>query len=112
MAFLSYDLPSLFARKINAILTRKYTKGRDFFDLGWYLSKWKDLTPNIILLHNGLRQTGWKKNIPDEKNWRMYLKKVVEKTDWKKVEKDVINFLENPSDMKIFTQDNILNLLQ
>lgn len=43
IAFLSYDINSLFAGKLHALLSRKYTKGRDLFDLGWYLSKWKDL---------------------------------------------------------------------
>ena len=33
-----HDLPSLMAGKIAAVLTRKYTKGRDWYDLAWYLS--------------------------------------------------------------------------
>ena len=50
ISFLSYDIPSLFAGKFHALLSRKYTKGRDFFGLGWYLSRWKDISPNINLL--------------------------------------------------------------
>ncbi len=49
VAFWAYDISSLFAGKINAILCRNYTKGRDFFDLGWYLSRWKDIEPNMPL---------------------------------------------------------------
>ena len=33
-----YDLPSLMAGKLHAVLTRKHTKGRDWYDLAWYLS--------------------------------------------------------------------------
>ncbi|MCD5390848.1 nucleotidyl transferase AbiEii/AbiGii toxin family protein [candidate division NPL-UPA2 bacterium] len=112
ISFLSYDLGSLFAGKLNALLNRKYTKGRDFFDIGWYLSRWKDLSPNITLLKNGLLQTGWKKEIPSEKNWRKSLYTVVEKTDWKKVKQDAENFLENPSDLNVFSKENVLNLVK
>ena len=111
ISFLSYDLPSLFAGKLHALLSRKYTKGRDFFDLGWYLSRWKDISPNFTLLRNSLLQTGWKGKMPSQNNWRNFLYKIVERTDWKKVRKDVKNFLENPSDMDIFSQENILKLL-
>ena len=112
ISFLSYDLGSLFAGKLNALLNRKYTKGRDFFDIGWYLSRWKDLSPNIALLKNGLLQTGWEKEIPSEETWRKSLYSIVEKTDWEKVKQDVENFLENPSDLSVFSKENILGLIQ
>ncbi len=111
ISFLSYDLPSLFAGKIHALLSRRYTKGRDFFDLGWYLSKWKGLAPNLTLLENALKQTGWQGEIPSEETWRVLLGKVVQDTDWKKVKQDVENFLENPRDLEILTKENILGLL-
>lgn len=112
IAFLSYNLPSLFAGKLHAILSRKYTKGRDFFDLGWYFSRWKDISPNIVLLHNALTQTGWEKEFPDETNWRDFICEAVKKTDWKKVTEDVRNFLENPLDIDVFSQENILQLIE
>lgn len=112
IAFLYYDLSSLFAGKLHAILTRKYSKGRDFFDLGWYLSRWRDIAPNIILLQNALKQTGWKEELPTEENWREHLYNTVKATDWKKISADVENFLENPSDANIFTKENILKLIK
>lgn len=112
ISFLSYDLPSLFSGKINAILCRKYTKGRDFFDLGWYLSKWKELSPNFILLENGLRQMGWKSEIPTPDTWKNFLYEVIKEVDWNRVRQDVENFLEQPTDLNIFTQENVLALLK
>lgn len=112
ISFLSYDIQSLFAGKLNALMSRKYTKGRDFFDLGWYLSKWRDLTPNIILLQNGLKQTGWKGDFPSEENWRSFIYKIVQEADWNKVKQDVQNFLENPQDLDIFTKENVLSLVK
>ena len=111
MAFLSYDLPSLLAGKIHALLNRRYTKGRDYFDIAWYLSRFKTMAPNFKLLHNALTQTGYTKKMPTQNDWRNYLSKVVEKTDWKAVRKDIDNFLENPKDMDIFTKENVLKII-
>ena len=42
------DLPSLFAGKCHALLCRQYTKGRDWYDFVWYVSR---ATPiNFIFL--------------------------------------------------------------
>lgn len=112
VSFLSYEINSLFAAKLHALLSRKYAKGRDYFDLGWYLSKWKGIEPNFILLENALKQTGWGKDMPGKDNWRELIYKVVEQTDWKKVKQDAENFLENPSDLNIFTRENTLQLLR
>ena len=111
-SFLSYDLESLFAGKLHALLNRKYTKGRDFFDIGWYLSRWKDLSPNMTLLKNALLQTGWEKEIPSERTWRECLYDVVKKADWEKVRQDVENFLENASDVNVFSKENVLKLIK
>ncbi|KAF0135044.1 MAG: hypothetical protein FD145_182 [Candidatus Saganbacteria bacterium] len=111
IAFLSYDLSSLFTGKLHAVFSRKYTKGRDFFDIGWYLSKWKDLTPNFLLLKNSLLQTSYGKEIPTEENWRGRLSEVIKSTDWDKVRKDIENFLEQPKDLEVFSKENILSLI-
>ncbi|MFA5062447.1 MAG: nucleotidyl transferase AbiEii/AbiGii toxin family protein [Candidatus Omnitrophota bacterium] len=111
ISFLSYEINSLFAGKLHALLNRKYAKGRDYFDLGWYLSKWKGIEPNFTLLENALLQTGWNGELPDKDNWRKLIRKVVERADWKKIKQDVEQFLENPSDLSIFTQENVMKLL-
>ena len=112
VAFLSYDIPSLFAGKIHALLSRRYVKGRDFFDLGWYLSKWHNLTPNIVFLANALKQTGWRRELPKETTWVNLVYKAVREADWQKVKRDVENFLENPKDADIFTKENVLRLIK
>lgn len=112
IAFLAHDLNSLFAGKLIAFLARRCTKGRDFFDVGWYLSRWKDLSPNMALLQNGLRQASWQGALPDESTWRETIYEVVKRADWKRVRGDIESFLENPSDLNIFTRENILQLIQ
>lgn len=112
LSFLSYDIGSLFAGKLHALMSREYAKGRDFFDLGWYLSRFKNLKPNVDLLQNALKQTGWKKEMPAADTWRSHIKEIVMATDWKRVRSDVQNFLENPADFDIFSKENILMLIE
>ena len=111
LSFLSHDIRSLFAGKLHALLSMKYLKGRDFFDVGWYLSKWKDLVPNIELLQNALLQTGWKKERIDENNWRNIVSERVKVADWNKVKADVRNFLDRPSDSEVFSKEVLIRLL-
>jgi predicted nucleotidyltransferase component of viral defense system len=54
-----YDLPSLFAGKIHAVLCREYknrVKGRDYFDFIWYLRK--GCKVNLIHLQKRLEESG------------------------------------------------------
>ncbi|MFT5387868.1 MAG: putative nucleotidyltransferase component of viral defense system [Candidatus Omnitrophota bacterium] len=112
ISFLSFDLASLLAGKMHALLYRKYTKGRDYYDLSWYLSRYKDLSPNIELLKNALIQTHWEGEIPQSDNWRDFLSRVVEAADWDKIVKDVSPFLENQSDMNVLTKENVLSIVR
>jgi predicted nucleotidyltransferase component of viral defense system len=111
LAFLSYDIASLFSGKLHALLCREYAKGRDYFDLGWYLSKWRDITPNIALLVNALKQTKWDGALPTQTSWRRLIAAKVEALEWSKVKQDVASFLENPSDVATFTKENVLKLI-
>lgn len=111
LAFVTHDIPSLLAGKIYALLSRRYLKGRDFFDLGWYLSRWPKVAPNIKFLRNALLQTKWTGPLPDENNWREIIRRIVSKADWKRVHNDVANFLERPDDLNVFTKKNVLGLI-
>lgn len=52
-----YDLPSLLAGTLHAAITRRYAKGRDWYDLVWYLSQRPPVEPNLPLLQRALDQT-------------------------------------------------------
>jgi hypothetical protein len=112
VAFQSYDTPSLFAGKLHCVYTREYLKGRDYFDIGWYLSKWPDLKPNLVMLGNALKQTGWEGASPGEDTWRKMLYEKIAAANWEKVRRDVENFLENSADRDIFTKENVLGLVK
>ncbi|MBU0506004.1 MAG: nucleotidyl transferase AbiEii/AbiGii toxin family protein [bacterium] len=93
------DLPSLFAGKLHAVLCREYVKGRDWYDLIWYMSR-KTLI-NYDFLTSALIQQGSWKNSKIEINaaWCIKeLKNKIKSLDWNAAKNDVKRFL-NPNEV-------------
>ncbi len=109
---LHYDKPSLLAGKLNAILTRSYVKGRDIYDLIWYLSDRTWPNPNISFLNNALKQLEWKGPILAEDNWKSIMAGKMNSMNWQIVKNDVEPFLERKNDVELLTKENILGLLR
>ena len=65
-----HDRASLLAGKLHALLARPHVKGRDLYDLFWYLGDRSWPPPNLEMLANALGQTGWNGPLPDAANWR------------------------------------------
>ena len=107
-----YDKSSLFAGKLHALLSRNYTKGRDLYDLIWYLSdrSWPD--PNLRLLNNALEQTGWNGTILSADNWRNMLVDRLSEINWSQVKPDLMPFLERQEDLSLVTYENYVKLLR
>jgi len=108
---LHYDLPSLFSGKLHALLCREYTKGRDWYDLLWYLSNFRDLKPNLVMLKRSIKQT-CKRRIEIEKgNWKQILKQEIDKLDIEKVKEDVKPFLENHNEIEFLNKESLYQIL-
>jgi predicted nucleotidyltransferase component of viral defense system len=104
-----FDLPSLYATKLHACFFRKYTKGRDFYDLLWYLGK-KTL-PNFTLLNNAIEQTEGKRADVGENNFRDFLQERLASIDFVKVRKDVERFIVDKNELRLLDSDLILKLV-
>jgi hypothetical protein len=107
-----YDKSSLLAGKLHALLSRKYTKGRDIYDLVWYLSDRAWPGPNLVLLNNALRQTNWKGPWITGDNWRKELIKKMTSLDYDRVIAELKPFIEKMREFDMITKDNILGLLK
>ena len=108
-----YDIASLFAGKIHALLERKYTKGRDWYDLLWYRTKFEKLQPNFTLLNSALAQTRRNKYVDiNETNWKESVRDVAIKLDIKKIKDDVSRFLENPEEAELLSREVFLKILE
>ncbi|MBI2118754.1 MAG: nucleotidyl transferase AbiEii/AbiGii toxin family protein [Elusimicrobia bacterium] len=91
---LKHTLPTLFAGKILAILLRPYCRGRDYYDLIWYLTK--KTTINFRYLSAGTPENAFKNN---EKIYQALLNKVRE-VQPSLILKDISRFLEDPSEVQ------------
>jgi predicted nucleotidyltransferase component of viral defense system len=106
-----YDPPSLMAGKVHALLARRYAKGRDWYDLVWYLSKRPPVTPNLTLLQNALDQTQGAGRV-DAQHWREAVRDRLAAMDMKVLLADVGPFLERSVDATMITRENLLGLLR
>lgn len=105
-----YDKASLLAGKLHAVLSRSYTKGRDLYDLVWYLSDRSWPGPNLDLLNAALKQTEWQGSVLTPDNWRSSVRNRLSELDWEKARDDVFPFLERENDIQLVAKKKALAL--
>ena len=89
-----HDRASLLAGKLQAVLQRPWTKGRDIFDLAWYLSDPGWPQPNLVLLNAALHQ-GDPAAVPvTGETWRASVAERIASLNWNAIHGDVRPFLE------------------
>lgn len=107
-----HDRASLLAGKLHAILQRPYPKGRDFYDLVWYLSDRAWPPPNLVLLNNALQQTGWKGRPLSESSWAAAVRARLRRVRFETLGADVGPLLESPEERTLLTRDTVMRLLE
>ncbi len=107
-----HDRASLLAGMLHAILQRPFLKGRDVYDLIWYLSDRDWPEPNLPLLNNALKQTGWTGPLLDHGNWREIVRSKVGSMSIEQARDDVQSFLAAGEDLKLLTRPNLISLLK
>jgi hypothetical protein len=109
---LHHDRSSLLAGKLHSVLSRRYTKGRDLYDLAWYLSDPDWPAPNLVQLNHALEQTGWDGPAATPENWRDLIRRKLETVDWEQARRDVSPFLERSQDVDYVSETTLKPLLQ
>lgn len=106
-----HDRASLLAGKVHALLKRPYAKGRDWFDLIWYLSdpEWPPI--NLELLNSALEQTGWAEPPLDPQSWRDAVRRRIDELEWNPMVDDVRPFLERQHDVDLLSREDAMRLL-
>lgn len=102
-----HGVSSLMAGKVHALLTRSYSKGRDWFDLVWYRSRRPPVEPNLVLLQNALDQTLAGEARLDARGWREQVRDRLEGLDVEGVIRDVYPFLERRADRALLSREII-----
>jgi len=106
-----HDKTSLFAGKLHAVLSRSFLKGRDVYDLLWYLSDPNWPEPNLALLNNALQQTGWQGETLVATSWRALVRARLQGATWDRVMTDVQPFLEAEERLDFLSRDHLFQLL-
>lgn len=109
---LHYDKPSLLSGKVHALIQRPWVKGRDVYDLVWYLSDPAWPGPNVPMLRSSLAQTGMSLSDSELRDWRGIVADRIAAMDWGRVVADVRPFLERADDLAILTREGVLKLLR
>lgn len=104
-----HDRASLLAGKLHAVLRRPFAKGRDVYDLGWYLSDPQWPAPNLELLNHALRQSDEGDVSMTEDAWTTTVARRLEELAWERLTADVAPFLEGSETMP--RRDDLLALL-
>ncbi|MEM7535726.1 MAG: nucleotidyl transferase AbiEii/AbiGii toxin family protein [Chloroflexota bacterium] len=107
-----HDRASLFAGKLQAVLNRTYTKGRDWYDLWWYLSQDDWPLPNFTYMNSGLCQGHSLLPELTEENWKPILQEHTKSVDWSLVMQDVAPFIIDIENQPDFNKDRLLDLLR
>lgn len=107
-----HDKASLLAGKLHAVLSRPWVKGRDLYDVAWYLADRTWPAPNLEFLNAALAQTDWTGPVMTETNWRQEVRQQIEAIDWGKARADVRPFLERERDLDLVTANAFASLLR
>jgi len=100
-----FDLPCLFAGKLHAILCRNWkssVKGRDFYDLVWYLGR--QVPCNVGHLQARMMQTGhWSQGRElDLAQLRRLLRQRFQQVDFDQAKRDVRPFIRDKAELELW----------
>jgi len=103
-----YDPPSLFSGKMHALLCRGWrsrVKGRDWYDLVWYVGRGTEL--DLTHLEARMRQSGHYKDATalDEQAFRLILARRISELDVADARSEVERFLPDPSAVSVWSRE-------
>lgn len=100
-----FTQPSLFAGKMHALLFRKWknrVKGRDWYDLEWYIKNGIQLDVNHFLLR--AKDTGdWKEESITKEQIIELLKEKINVVSFDSLKKDIVRFIKDDKALQIWS---------
>lgn len=109
-----FVLEDLFAGKMHALLFRKWgnnVKGRDWYDLEWYIKKGINLNLQHFL-SRARDNSDWSKETISESEFKKLLTARIENLNIEIAKKDVERFIQNPKVLQIWSKQYFLDLIK
>lgn len=109
-----FVLEDLFAGKMHALLFRKWgnnVKGRDWYDLEWYIRKGVNLNLQHFL-SRAKNSSDWEKETISDTEFIMLLTEQIEILNVEIAKKDVERFIHNPKVLDIWSKQYFLDLIK
>lgn len=109
-----YAKPSLFAGKMHALLFRKWkkrVKGRDWYDLEWYIKKGIPLDTEHFLTR-ALDTYDWKKNNISNEQIIELLTNKIQSVSFDSIIEDVVKFIPDDDVLKIWSAEYFIDLIE
>lgn len=109
-----FDLPSLFAGKIHALLYRKWksrVKGRDWYDMEWYIRKGIPLDVRHFL-ERALETGDWTGKTITSNQILELLHHKINNVSIESIKDDIIPFIDDDSKLKIWSSDYFNDLIK
>lgn len=109
-----FKMPSLFAGKMHALLFRKWikrVKGRDWYDLEWYIKKGTPLDLDHFLLR--AKDTGdWQGETINGAQVIQLLEAKIKAVNFDSVKEDVVRFIPDSSELDLWGEQYFLDLVK
>lgn len=108
-----FDMPSLFAGKLHALLFRKWknrVKGRDWYDMEWYVRKGVSLNTHHFLFR-ALETNDWKEQTITSGQIIQLLTEKIESVSFDAIKEDVRRFIRDEEKLKIWSVDYFKDLI-
>lgn len=109
-----FSKPNLFAGKMHALLFRKWknrVKGRDWYDLEWYIKKGIPLDINHFLTRAKDTNDWHKESITKEEIMELLIQKI-NTVSFSNIKDDVVRFIPNADDLKIWSPEYFKDLIE
>ncbi|MCB9233737.1 MAG: nucleotidyl transferase AbiEii/AbiGii toxin family protein [Bacteroidia bacterium] len=109
-----YTKPGLFAGKMHALLFRKWknrVKGRDWYDLEWYIKKGIPLDLNHFLAR-AKDTNDWQDDSITRKQVKELLSAKINSVSFNSIREDVVKFIKNDHALKIWSPTYFCDLVE
>ena len=109
-----FTKPSLFAGKMHALLFRKWlsrVKGRDWYDLEWYIKKGIPLDVNHFLTR-AKDTNDWQDDSISNEQIMELLDTKIESVSFSNIKEDVVRFIQNDDVLNIWSPEYFKDLIE